>query len=116
MSKFVKGLICICAVMFSVNVFATSTTTVVERKVIVTPVPAPKQVIEAPQGYVNCVTVEAAWVGDSWIPEHQMCTYKNVSQGTTWVGSYWSCTKYTDGNCTNWEWVPGHWEQITTAS
>jgi len=99
----------------SLNVFAQSSTaaTIVERQVIVTPAPAPKEVVVAPQGYYNCFTVDAGWYKDTWVPAHRVCQYQGQTQGVAWVEGYWQCNKFTsDGtNCTNWEWMPGRWVQ-----
>lgn len=92
----------------------TSTTTpVIERHVIVTTVPAPKEVITIPAGYVNCFTIKAGWYQDVWIAEHNVCQYANSPSGVVWVEGYWSCNTYdaAEGKCTNWEWKSAHWEK-----
>lgn len=81
---------------------------------MVTPVPAPKEVSVAPAGYVNCFTVKAGWFSGVWVPEHRVCQYKQSKEGIAWVEGYWACTKYrtvenVNGECTNWDWKPGHW-------
>lgn len=76
-------------------------TTVVEKRVIVTP--APK---------ATCTTVEGAWKGNTWIASHEVCKYENRKEGVAWVDSYWSCTESSeDGTCTAWTLVPGYWVQ-----
>ncbi len=77
------------------------TTTVVEKRVIVTPVPK-----------AICTTVEGRWQGSTWIASHEVCKYENRKEGAAWVNSYWSCTEATaDGTCSNWTLVPGYWVQ-----
>lgn len=78
-----------------------TTTTVVEKRVIVTPTPK-----------ATCSTVEGRWQGTTWIAAHEVCKYENRKEGVAWVNSYWSCTDATaDGNCTTWTLVPGYWMQ-----
>ena len=86
---------------------------VVEKQVIVTAVPAPKEVIVTPEGYVNCFTVKAGWYQDVWIAEHRVCQYANTPSGVAWIEGYWACTKYDSiqGQCTNWEWKGARWEK-----
>ena len=76
-------------------------TTVVERKVIITP--APKS--------ANCKTIAAHWEGDVWFDSQTVCTYENRAEGVAWVQDFWSCTKYdgVTGECSNWEYKPGYW-------
>lgn len=83
----------------------------VQRHVITTTVPAAKETYVTPTGYVSCITVPAAWVGDTWIPSHKACTYQNSTQGLAWVDGYWSCAASVadTGECTNWVWVAAHW-------
>lgn len=82
------------------------------RKTITTPVPAPKEVIATPTGYVSCFNVEAGWFNNLWVPTHRVCQYANTGEGVAWIDSYWACNKATDdGVCTNWEWKPGRWEK-----
>lgn len=82
------------------------------RRTVTTPVPAAKEVVATPQGYVQCFTVEAGWFNDIWVPSHRVCQYANTAQGVAWIEGYWGCNKATsDGVCTNWEWKPGHWEK-----
>ena len=76
-----------------------TTTTVVERHVIITP---------APQS--SCSSVAGHWEGDIWVDTHNVCRYENRTEGVAWVAEYWSCTKATaDGTCAAWVLVPGHW-------
>lgn len=90
------------------------------QPVIVTAVPAPKEVIVVPQGFVNCFMVPAGWnYNNVWVAEHKVCQYSPANgaaaQGVAWVESYWACTKYINANdpkqgeCTNWQWQPAHW-------
>lgn len=82
---------------------------------IITPVPEPKEMIPAPQGYASCFKVPSGWYKDIWVPEHTVCQYdtdtQNQYQGSGWVEGHWACTKYkaSEGACTKWEWKPGHW-------
>lgn len=79
---------------------------------VITPVPAAKEVIAVPQGYVSCFTVEAGWYNNIWVPAHQVCQYENSAQGVVWIEGYWGCNAATpEGVCTNWEWKAGHWEK-----
>ncbi|MEO8402481.1 MAG: hypothetical protein ABI597_11940 [Gammaproteobacteria bacterium] len=76
-----------------------TTTTIVEKRAIITPAPVS-----------TCTTVEGHWEGTVWINTHQVCKYENRAEGVAWINDYWSCTTYTsDGNCTSWALVPGHW-------
>lgn len=73
--------------------------TVVEKKLIVTPVPT-----------ATCETVEGHWEGIIWVATHNVCKYTNRTEGVAWIDNYWSCTTSdNNGNCTAWTWVPGHW-------
>lgn len=81
---------------------------------MLTPVPAPKEVTSAPNGYISCSFVEAGWSKDVWIPKHRVCKYLPSPEGVAWVEGYWSCTKqkHVDnmtGMCITWKWNPGHW-------
>lgn len=121
MSRFKIGLLIMLSLvsLFSLLIFSnvnaapdTTTTTVVERHVITTPVPTAKEIMNIPTGYVNCFTVSAGWFHDEWIPEHKVCQYENMTEGVAWVDGYWACNKNTaDGVCTNWEWRAGHWQK-----
>ncbi|MHB1949302.1 MAG: hypothetical protein ACYCQI_14440 [Gammaproteobacteria bacterium] len=92
-------LVCFFSLFFCMNVQADTTTTVVEKRTIVTP---------APTG--NCTSVAAHWDGNTWVAAHDVCRYENRTEGAAWVQDYWSCTDATpDGTCTNWALVPGHW-------
>ncbi|MFZ2315029.1 MAG: hypothetical protein WAW86_05145 [Gammaproteobacteria bacterium] len=114
--------------LVSVNIYAqdvntTETTTTqttqtasgpvtVEKHTVTTAVPAAKEVVATPTGYVSCSTVEAGWVNNVWLPAHRVCEYKNNPLGVNWIEGYWSCTQATDaGACTSWIWVAGHWVQ-----
>jgi hypothetical protein len=90
------------------------------QPVIVTTVPAPKEIIVVPGGYISCFTVPSGWnFKNVWVAEHKVCQYSpkngSKSQGVAWVDSYWACTKYRSmeepkqGECTNWQWQPAHW-------
>lgn len=97
----------------STSTSATGTAVVVERPMIVTTVPAPKEVIVTPAGYANCFTVKAGWYQDVWVADHNVCQYPNSPEGVVWVEGYWTCTKYdvAEGKCTNWDWKSAHWEK-----
>lgn len=103
------GLVCL---MTCMNAFAD------EYVEIVTPVPAPREVIVMPKGYSNCITVVAGWFKGVWYPEHRVCQYDpqkvQHAEGDAYVEGHWACTKYlteaqTKGECTNWDWKPAHW-------
>jgi len=127
-----KNVLLICLLMFPFTLQAqeteiittttpvTTTTTnptVVERQVIVTPVPATttEKVVPTPAGYVSCFKVAAGWNQNVWVAEHQVCQYSTSAnnpaiEGVTWVEGYWACPRYNSkGECTNWEWKPGKW-------
>jgi uncharacterized lipoprotein NlpE involved in copper resistance len=79
---------------------STTTTTVVEKHIIVTP--APKS--------MACTTVSAHWEGDVWVAEQSVCKYDNRAEGAAWIQDYWACSAATaDGKCSAWELKPGHW-------
>lgn len=79
---------------------ATGTTTVVEKKTIITP--APKS--------VSCSTVAAHWEGTVWVDTQTRCKYEGRAEGVEWIQDYWACINFTDdGNCTSWEYKPGYW-------
>ena len=104
MSRFillVSFVISLLSLFIPVNVQAQeTTTTVVEKRVIVTP--APKS--------VKCTTVTGHWEGEIWIDAQTVCTYENRAEGVAWVQDYWACTVFTaDGKCSTWEYRPGHW-------
>lgn len=122
-------LITVFSLMISANLYAleaqttdtTSTSTAetvngpvtVSKRVITTTVPAAKEVITTPTGYVSCTTIDAGWVDNNWIPEHRVCKYENSPEGVAWVDGYWSCTqaKMDTGECINWKWITAHWEK-----
>lgn len=82
------------------NAFAQETT-VVEKKVIITPTPKSGA----------CNTVAAHWEGDVWFDTQTVCTYENRQEGVAWVQDFWSCAKYdlSSGECNSWEYKPGYW-------
>jgi len=84
-------------ISFNVQAEAT-TTTIVEKRVIVTP--APKAV---------CSTVAGHWKNNVWVDAHNICKYDNRTEGVAWVSDYWSCTEAVDDKCTAWSLIPGHW-------
>jgi hypothetical protein len=86
---------------------STTTTTTV----ITTAVPAPKEIITEPEGYVSCTTVAAGWDNNIWHDAYQVCRYDTKSatiQGEAWVAGHWQCSEYTmaadQSECTSWEW------------
>lgn len=100
--KYLRIIFIVAALIFSINTFAdtTTTTTVVEKHTILTPVPKS----------VNCTTIPAHWEGNVWIYTQNACIYENRQEGVAWIQDYWACTTYTmDGNCSAWEYRPGHW-------
>lgn len=86
---------------------------VVNRPVIVTAVPAPKETVATPAGFTNCFTVKSGWYQNVWIAEHQVCQYANSPSGIAWVEGYWMCNEYDsgEGKCTRWDWKSAHWEK-----
>ncbi len=116
MSRIVCYLMGILFLAFQINAQAqettevTTTTTTSGPLMIVTPVPAPKEVVVIPQeGKKTCYQVEAGFVNNVWVPKHDVCQY-NVSKA--WVDSYWKCTSHVDTKCTGWDWVPGHYVDL----
>jgi hypothetical protein len=90
------------ALFFYTSAQADTTTTVVERHVVITP--APKS--------TKCTTVNGHWDGDVWLDAQTVCTYSDRAEGAAWVQDYWACTAATaDGSCTSWQYRPGHWVQ-----
>lgn len=94
----------------------TTTTTVITSEV-----PAPKDVVAEPAGYVSCTTTAAGWQGEVWHPEFKVCRYKTKSatiKGEAWVAGHWQCSEYTttgsQTECTNWDWAEGHWVATVT--
>ena|GEM_PF-1970498 len=89
------------------------------QTVIVTTVPAPKETVVIPQGYISCFMVPAGWnYQNIWVAEHKVCQYNpnngTAAQGVAWVDGYWACTQYKNvqpqqGECTAWQWQAGHW-------
>lgn len=95
----------------------TTTTTTV----ITTAVPAPKETVAEPEGYVSCMTVEAGWQDKTWHEAYQVCRYDAQSetvQGEAWVAGHWQCSEYTvdsaSSECTAWDWKKGHWVETFT--
>ncbi|MBA3661331.1 MAG: hypothetical protein H0W64_06365 [Gammaproteobacteria bacterium] len=91
----------------------TTTQTVVDRPIIVTAVPAPKEVIDTPSGFINCFTIKEGWYQDVWLAEHRVCQYENSPSGVAWVEGYWACSKYNmdEKKCTTWDWKAARWEK-----
>lgn len=84
--------------------------------VIVTPVPAPKEVIVEPAGPIQCTETPARWYNGVWHTGYKTCRYapgNPAFQGEAWIAGHWSCTQYNIVNnqatCTNWDWVAGGW-------
>ena len=117
-------LISVTSLIASFSVYAdTVAATVVDvngQPMIVTAVPAPKEVVTVPAGFVNCFVVPAGWnYNNVWVAEHKVCQYTPTTggavQGDAWVDGYWACTKSVPGqeptkaNCTAWDWRSGHW-------
>ena len=81
---------------------------------MVTPVPAPKEIVAAPAGFVNCFIIKEGWFNGVWVPEHRVCQYNPSNEGVAWIEGYWACTQYNSTGkmnsvCTNWDWKPGRW-------
>ena len=80
----------------------TTTTTVVEKK----------EILSVPPKSASCTTVKAHWEGNVWFDTQTVCTYQGRSEGVAWVQDYWACTAASaGGDCTAWEYRPGHWVQ-----
>jgi len=84
---------------------------------IITPVPAPKD-SAIPPGYIGCFDVKSGWYKGVWYPGHRVCQYDpsrgHAAEGDAYVAGHWACDKYMTaehlkGECTNWDWKPGHW-------
>lgn len=108
------SLFTVAAVAHAENMDGTvSTQVVVEKPVIVTAVPAPKEVIVTPTGYADCFTIKAGWYQNIWVAEHRVCQYPNSPSGVAWIEGYWMCTKYStaEGQCTAWDWRASRWEK-----
>jgi len=96
---------------------AGKSTTTTTTTVITTAVPAPKESVVEPEGYLECTTVAAGWRDQSWHPEYKVCRYDTTqtttAQGEAWVAGHWQCTQYSvvaeQSECTNWDWKAGHW-------
>jgi hypothetical protein len=91
-------------------------TTTTTTTVITTAVPAPKESVAEPEGYVRCTTVAAGWEAKTWHDAYQVCQYDTTNttvQGEGWVAGHWQCSQYTVGadqsECTAWDWSEGHW-------
>ena len=115
LSALLTALVCLFS---SVNAQAQDQTLADGTYTIVTPVPAPKEVVQVPQGYLGCFNVAAGWYKGVWYPEHRVCQYDpdkvQSAQGDAWVDGHWACVKYSTaeqlkGECTNWDWRAGHW-------
>lgn len=81
------------------------------RPVIITPVPAPREVVVVPAGYIKCRVVPGMWYYNTWIPQHHICTYAGHPERALWVEGYWACTKYShkSGRCKHWSWRASHY-------
>lgn len=95
---------------------AAKSTTTTTTTVITTAVPAPKETVSEPEGYVSCSTVAAGWMDKTWHEAYQVCKYDTKSatvQGEAWVAGHWQCSQYTvsakQSECTSWDWSEGHW-------
>jgi len=91
-------------------------TTTTTTTVITTAVPAPKETIAEPEGYISCATVAAGWNGKTWHPEYKVCRYdtnNTTVEGEAWVAGHWECSEYNvndaQSECTGWDWNEGRW-------
>lgn len=91
-------------------------TTTTTTTVITTAVPAPKETVAEPEGYVSCTKVAAGWDETTWHEEYQVCRYDKKSttvQGEAWIAGHWQCSEYTseagESECTSWDWKEGQW-------
>lgn len=98
-TKLVGIIIAFLSLIICFNVQA-QTSTVIEKKIIVSPVPKS----------VSCTTITAHWEDNIWIDQQTVCKYEGRAEGIEWVQDYWACIVSTaDGQCTTWEYRPGHW-------
>ena len=90
------------------------TTSMNATPVIVTTVPAPKEVVVVPRGYMACTITPAGYYNNMWIPAHRVCRYNKPGK-VAWVEGYWACTQYdTMGRCSYWKWNRAHWVKVYT--
>lgn len=81
-----------------------------QGRVIVTPVPAPREVVMIPQGYARCSVAPAGYYNGIWVAPRRVCAYQNMPGRAAWVEGYWACPRYNSmGACNFWEWRRGHW-------
>jgi hypothetical protein len=81
---------------------------VADVTVTLTPPPARERDMP-PRGYLNCHMAPAGFYNGQWHNMHRVCKYP----GGVWISGYWQCLHYKhhSGICTNWGWVPSHWEK-----
>jgi hypothetical protein len=81
------------------------------NQMVIPPVPAPKEVVMIPRGYVNCSVIPAGYDNNGyWVPKHRVCTYANQPGRAAWIEGYWSCPSYqNNGICRQWIWNSGRW-------
>jgi len=85
-----------------------------EGAVIVSPMPAPRQVTVVPAGYTQCMYSRAGYYNNVWVPSHKICHYRRapVPGKLTWIDGYWACSQYdVVGRCLYWDWRPSRWER-----
>jgi hypothetical protein len=77
------------------------------RVVLISPVPAPREMAVVPGGYEKCYVVESGWYRGRWVPTHRVCHYHHQNL------YYWRCDRYSTntGVCRAWFWVPSHWSR-----
>lgn len=76
-----------------------------------------RKVTTPPPKFVNCTIVPAHWEDNVWVADQNVCTYEGRTEGAEWVQDYWACTVSTpDGDCTTWEYRPGHWKTTSATT
>jgi hypothetical protein len=80
--------------------------------VIVSPVPAPRQVNVVPVGYRSCMLSRPGYYNRVWVSSHRVCRYQQPGR-VTWVDGYWFCSQYdVAGRCLFWDWRASRWERV----
>lgn len=81
--------------------------------VVMHDIPAPREVVAIPTGYVNCKVIQETYADGSWRASHRVCYYHKKPGKAVWVEGYWYCPRYTNyGQCGSWTWRPGHWSKV----
>ncbi len=98
-------------------------TTTTTTTIITTAVPAPRETVVEPEGYVSCEIMPAGWQDKTWHPEYKVCRYDTKTttvKGEEWIAGHWQCSEYTmdsaQSECTGWDWSEGHWAKTFSES